>query len=101
MTRHGLNKQKEGTLMLASFEGVGDILFDAAYHGKVDTIKGWLFVLIGVSESIIVGSPIKVGTGMIKIIQKPQKPFCKKTEQKISRFERMYSECKKKKFECC
>ena len=39
---------KESVLMLASFEKTSDHLFDAAYHGQKDAIKG-------VSECIIMG----------------------------------------------
>ena len=47
ITRYGIAKMKDSTLMLASFEKTADILFDAAYFGKEDHIKG-------VSENIIV-----------------------------------------------
>lgn len=49
ITRYGIAKMKDSTLMLASFEKTADILFDAAYFSKEDHIKG-------VSENIIVGS---------------------------------------------
>ena len=48
ITRHGLAKMKESVLMLASFEKTADHLFDAAYYGQRDAIKG-------VSECIITG----------------------------------------------
>ncbi|QQP54999.1 DNA-directed RNA polymerase subunit, partial [Caligus rogercresseyi] len=40
ITRHGLAKMKESVLMLASFEKTSDHLFDAAYHGQKDAIRG-------------------------------------------------------------
>jgi len=46
ITRFGISKFKESTLMLASFESTTDILFDAAFHTRNDVIKG-------ISESII------------------------------------------------
>ena len=46
--------------MLASFEKTTDHLFDAALHGRTDTIDG-------VSECIIMGIPMPVGTGMFKL----------------------------------
>ena len=49
---------KESVLMLASFEKTSDHLFDAAYYGQKDAIKG-------VSESIILGIPMNVGTGNV------------------------------------
>lgn len=42
-------------MTLASFEKTADHLFDASLHGRVDDI-------IGVSDSIILGVPMKVGT---------------------------------------
>ena len=47
--------------MLASFEKTTDHLFDAALRGKVDNITG-------VSESIIMGNPVPVGTGSFQIL---------------------------------
>ncbi|CAG2111312.1 unnamed protein product, partial [Medioppia subpectinata] len=54
ITRFGLAKMKESSLMLASFERTADHLFDAAYYGQVDHI-------LGVSESIISGMPMRLG----------------------------------------
>ncbi|KAG8272247.1 DNA-directed RNA polymerase III subunit RPC1 [Homalodisca vitripennis] len=63
ITRHGLAKMKESILNLASFEKTADHLFDAAYYGQTDVISG-------VSESIIMGIPMAVGTGLFKLCQK-------------------------------
>ncbi|KAL1139349.1 hypothetical protein AAG570_006333 [Ranatra chinensis] len=63
ITRHGLSKMKESVLNLASFEKTADHLFDAAYHGQTDTING-------VSESIIMGIPMSIGTGLFKLLHK-------------------------------
>ena len=52
---------KESVLMLASFEKTSDHLFDAAYFGQKDAIKG-------VSESIILGIPMNVGTGIMIMV---------------------------------
>ncbi|XP_047127085.1 DNA-directed RNA polymerase III subunit RPC1 isoform X1 [Hydra vulgaris] len=65
ITRFGLAKMKESVLMLASFERTADHLFDASYYGKKDAING-------VSECIIMGIPMNLGTGMFKLIQKHQ-----------------------------
>ena len=46
--------------MLASFEKTSDHLFDAAYYGQKDAISG-------VSECIIMGIPMTVGTGLMKL----------------------------------
>lgn len=67
ITRHGLAKMKESVLMLASFEKTSDHLFDASYYGQKDAING-------VSECIIMGIPMSVGTGLMKLLYKP-KPF--------------------------
>lgn len=47
--------------MLASFEKTIDFLFDAATQGKHDRLRG-------ISEKIIVGQPISVGTGMFDVL---------------------------------
>ena len=59
-TRNGVDKMKDSTMMLASFEKTADFLFDAATQGKHDRMRG-------VSEKIITGQPISVGTGMFDI----------------------------------
>nr|CAD7197843.1 unnamed protein product [Timema douglasi] len=63
ITRHGLSKMKESVLNLASFEKTADHLFDAAYFGQKDAITG-------VSESIIMGIPMAIGTGIFKLLHK-------------------------------
>lgn len=62
ITRFGVSKMKESVLMLASFEKTTDHLFDAAAHGRSDAI-------VGVSECIIMGLPIPVGTGLFKCLK--------------------------------
>merc|ERR1712039_379297 len=66
ITRHGLAKMKESVLMLASFEKTADHLFDAAYYGQKDAIKG-------VSECIIMGIPMSVGTGLMQLLYEQKK----------------------------
>eukprot|EP00924_Labyrinthula_sp_SR-Ha-C_P010888 maker-scaffold_47-snap-gene-1.2-mRNA-1 protein AED:0.00 eAED:0.00 QI:0/0/0/1/1/1/3/0/1392 len=61
ITRFGIAKLKESILHLASFEKTAEHLFDASTHGNKDEIRG-------VSECIIVGSHMPVGTGMPRII---------------------------------
>jgi DNA-directed RNA polymerase III subunit RPC1 len=39
-TRYGVDKMKDSTLMLASFEKTTDFLFDAASQAKHDRLKG-------------------------------------------------------------
>eukprot|EP01138_Halocafeteria_seosinensis_P010093 gb/GECG01010307.1/.p1 GENE.gb/GECG01010307.1/~~gb/GECG01010307.1/.p1 ORF type:complete len:1523 (+),score=185.46 gb/GECG01010307.1/:1-4569(+) len=62
ITRFGIAKMKDSVLMLASFEKTPDHLFDAAVHSKVDSV-------VGVSECIIMGVPIPLGTGAVKLLQ--------------------------------
>ncbi len=50
--------------MLASFEKTADHLFDGGAHGRVDTIEG-------VSECIIMGLPIPLGSGLFTMVHKP------------------------------
>ena len=60
ITRFGVSKMRESVLMLASFEKTTDHLFDAAVHGRTDEI-------VGVSECIIMGIPVQIGTGLPKM----------------------------------
>lgn len=62
ITRFGIAKMKSSTFMLASFEKTTDHLFDAALHGNSDPIDG-------VSECIILGKPMKIGTGLFDLVQ--------------------------------
>jgi len=67
ITRFGVAKMRESVLMLASFEKTTDHLFDAAVHGRTDAI-------VGVSECIIMGIPIPLGTGLFKLLHSAEKP---------------------------
>lgn len=67
ITRFGVSKMRESVLMLASFEKTTDHLFDAAVHGRSDEI-------VGVSECIIMGIPIPVGTGLPNMLWNVQTP---------------------------
>merc|ERR1712007_180500 len=55
INRYGISRMRASTLMLASFERTTDHIFDAAVHAKTDPIKG-------VSECIILGSSVNLGT---------------------------------------
>ncbi|KER28623.1 hypothetical protein T265_04576 [Opisthorchis viverrini] len=59
--RTGMAKAKNSVLCLASFERTGDHLFEAAYHGQDDKV-------IGVTESIILGNPTRLGTGTFDLL---------------------------------
>ncbi|XP_061721966.1 DNA-directed RNA polymerase III subunit RPC1 [Cydia pomonella] len=64
ITRYGLARMKDSVLNLASFEKTADHLFDAAYYGQQDCISG-------VSESIILGVPCAIGTGVLQLLHSP------------------------------
>ena len=62
ITRFGIAKMKDSVLMLASFEKTTDHLFEASFYGKHDLVKG-------VSECIIMGVPMSIGTGIFSVMQ--------------------------------
>lgn len=62
ITRFGISKMKDSVLMQASFEKTADHLFEAALRGRTDKI-------VGVSECIITGTPIPIGTGLFGLLQ--------------------------------
>ncbi|PON73293.1 RNA polymerase Rpb1, domain [Trema orientale] len=59
----GLQKMNKSPLALASSEATANPLFNAAVNGRENRLEG-------VSESIMMGTPIKIGSGMIKVIQR-------------------------------
>ncbi|KAI8816202.1 uncharacterized protein EV422DRAFT_546457 [Fimicolochytrium jonesii] len=63
ITRFGISKMRDSVLMLASFEKTTDHLFEAAFYGKHDTVDG-------VSECIIMGVPMGIGTGLFKLLRR-------------------------------
>ena len=67
ITRFGVPKMRQSVLMLASFEKTTDHLFEAAVHSRTDAVAG-------VSECIIMGIPIPLGTGLFKLLQKAERP---------------------------
>jgi len=66
ITRFGISKMKASTLTLASFEKTTDILYDAALASKKDIVND-------VSEAIILGDNMPIGTGMFKLLYDPDK----------------------------
>jgi DNA-directed RNA polymerase subunit A" len=62
--RHGIAGEKESVLSRAAFEVTVNHLLDAAVANEVD-------ILQGVTENVIVGQPIQLGTGDVKLIAKP------------------------------
>ena len=58
--RHGISGAKDSVLARAAFEVTVNHLLDAAVHGEVDDLNG-------VTENVIVGKPIKLGTGDVTL----------------------------------
>ena len=62
ITRFGLAKMRDSVLQLASFEKTADHVFDAGAAGKTDKIEG-------VSECVIVGKKMGLGTGSVEVVR--------------------------------
>ncbi len=58
--RHGISGNKESVLARAAFEVTVNHLLDAATYGEVDDLNG-------VTENVIVGKPIELGTGDVNL----------------------------------
>ncbi|WP_297488138.1 DNA-directed RNA polymerase subunit A'' [Thermococcus sp.] len=58
--RHGVVGEKASVLARAAFEITTQHLFEAAERGEVDPLNG-------VVENVLVGQPVPVGTGMVKL----------------------------------
>lgn len=61
--RHGISGEKASVLARAAFEVTVNHLLDSGMRGDVDELRG-------VTENVIVGQPIKLGTGNVKLIAK-------------------------------
>jgi len=59
--RHGISGEKASVLSRAAFEVTVNHLLDAAVAGEVDE-------LTGVTENVIVGQPIQIGTGDVELL---------------------------------
>merc|ERR1719215_1934872 len=64
INRYGIARMRASTMMLASFERTTEHIFDAAVHNRSDPVTG-------VSECIILGSTINLGTGLFKLLYDP------------------------------
>jgi len=58
--RHGIAGEKQSILARAAFEMTVNNLLDAAVRGEIDKLNG-------ITENIIVGQPIKLGTGDVEL----------------------------------
>eukprot|EP00268_Persea_americana_P026340 TRINITY_DN25729_c0_g1_i2.p1 TRINITY_DN25729_c0_g1~~TRINITY_DN25729_c0_g1_i2.p1 ORF type:complete len:1385 (-),score=229.29 TRINITY_DN25729_c0_g1_i2:420-4574(-) len=63
ITRFDLPKMKDSVLMLASFEQTAEHLFRASVRGRTNKIDG-------TSECVIMGVPMQLGSGILKVKQK-------------------------------
>tara|TARA_Y100000310_G_scaffold52441_1_gene48198 strand:- start:5531 stop:6847 length:1317 start_codon:yes stop_codon:yes gene_type:complete len=63
IVRTGITRGKASPFARAAFEETVKHLLDAAFKGEVETLEG-------VVENIIVGQPIKVGTGRVSLVMK-------------------------------
>jgi DNA-directed RNA polymerase subunit A" len=64
--RHGLSGRKPSVLARAAFEETVKHLVQAAIHGEEDRLKG-------VTENILIGQPVPLGTGLVKLTMKQAK----------------------------
>jgi len=61
--RHGISGEKASVLARAAFEVTVNHLLDSGMRGDIDELRG-------VTENVIVGQPIRLGTGNVKLIAK-------------------------------
>ncbi|MBN1323370.1 MAG: DNA-directed RNA polymerase subunit A'' [Methanotrichaceae archaeon] len=61
--RHGVSGEKASVLARAAFEVTVNHILDAAIRGDVDDLRG-------VTENVIVGQPIQLGTGDVQLVAK-------------------------------
>ena len=59
--RHGVSGEKASVLARAAFEVTVNHILDAAIRGDVDDLRG-------VTENVIVGQPIQLGTGDVQLL---------------------------------
>ena len=64
--RHGVSGKKSSVLARAAFEITAAHLLHAAMVGEVDSLEG-------VTENIIVGQPVTLGTGAVNLVYTPKK----------------------------
>jgi DNA-directed RNA polymerase subunit A' len=62
--RHGISGKKSSVLARAAFEITVPNLVDAAIRGEIDPLKG-------VTENVIVGQSIPIGTGLVDLYMTP------------------------------
>ncbi|MCX6800916.1 MAG: DNA-directed RNA polymerase subunit A'' [Candidatus Diapherotrites archaeon] len=65
IVRTGITKGKASPFARAAFEETTKHLLDATFRGEIETLNG-------VVENIIVGQPVKVGTGIVELLMRPK-----------------------------
>ena len=70
--RHGISGEKESVLARAGFEVTVKHLLEASIAGHIDELKG-------ITENVIVGQIVPVGTGTVELLQIPT--FSKKSKE--------------------
>ena len=70
--RHGISGEKESVLARAGFEVTVKHLLEASIAGHIDELKG-------ITENVIVGQIVPVGTGTVELLQIPT--FSKKPKE--------------------
>lgn len=64
--RHGVAGEKPSVLARAAFEMTVQKLVEASMSGETDP-------LVGVTENVIIGQPVPVGTGMVELYMRPSR----------------------------
>ncbi|MFV2014661.1 MAG: DNA-directed RNA polymerase subunit A'' [Candidatus Heimdallarchaeota archaeon] len=94
--RHGISGEKESVLAKASFEVTVKHLLESSAFGKLDQLRG-------ITENVIIGQIIPVGTGTVELIMYPGKGWSEEEEdeemEKVSTDDMTFSEGEGKKEE--
>ena len=72
--RHGISGEKESVLAKASFEVTVKHLLESSAFGKLDQLKG-------ITENVIIGQIIPIGTGTVELIMYPGKGWEEEPEE--------------------
>ena len=72
--RHGISGEKESVLAKASFEVTVKHLLESSAFGKLDQLKG-------ITENVIIGQIIPIGTGTVELIMYPGKGWEEEAEE--------------------
>ena len=75
IVRTGITRQKSSPFARAAFEETVKHLLDAAFKGEHEELQG-------VVENIIVGQPIKVGTGTVQLVMSSKLPAAPPKKEK-------------------